>query len=152
MAPKDRVDFEKELLKIMHVAFEQNSEELPQKFFYPKLVEFTERGLHINLNFSDPLLVSQGEFADRVKIKLLRSYFLVVSPVKAGLLDSDRRNLAELVLDEEYVTFSKEIPKQLLNLEDLKTLENSAAVTKGLLEQGFVLTFVMNFVLNGVMS
>lgn len=58
MPPADREVFEKDLIKIMNVQFEQNSEEIAQKFFYSELVDFTPDGIQINLNFSDPLLIS----------------------------------------------------------------------------------------------
>lgn len=47
------------------------------------LTEFTSGGLTINLNFSDPLFISQGEMFDFVKIKLLKSYFMRPSKLLA---------------------------------------------------------------------
>ena len=32
----------------------------------------------VNLNFSDPLLVSQGEVPDKVSVRLLKSFFTEV--------------------------------------------------------------------------
>ena len=83
MSLKDREKFMEELLKIMHVEFEKNSDEEPQKYLYSNLVELDPYGIHIQLNFSDPLFVSQGRTADKVKIRLLKSYFLMPSPVLA---------------------------------------------------------------------
>lgn len=57
------------------------------------LTTFTPEGLMIKLNFSDPLLVSQGEYADSIKIKLLKSYFLQPSKILAyekGLINVSR--------------------------------------------------------------
>ena len=64
MALRDREIFEEELLKIMSVSFVQNSEELPQKYLMTNLTSFESNGITINLNFSDPLLISQGEIPD----------------------------------------------------------------------------------------
>ena len=60
----------------MHVTFLKNSYEKEQKFFFSNLTDFTPEGIKIKLNFSDPLLVSQGKDADQVRIKLLKSFFL----------------------------------------------------------------------------
>ena len=60
----------------MNVEFIQNSEETSQKYLITNLTTFKAGGISINLNFSDPLLVSQGESADLIKINLLKSYFL----------------------------------------------------------------------------
>lgn len=67
----------------MHVTFEQNSEEEQQRYFVQDLVNFDSGGIQINLNFSDPILISQGSEADTVVIKLLKSYFLKPDPVLA---------------------------------------------------------------------
>ena len=83
MSTQDRLAYEEELLNIMHVAFEQNSEEKEQKYFLQNMVNFDSRGVQINLNFSDPLLISQGQEADTLVIKLLKSYFLRIDPVLA---------------------------------------------------------------------
>ena len=64
MAPRDREAYEEDLLKIMSVTFVQNSEELPQKYIISNLTSFESHGITINLNFSDPVLVSQGEISD----------------------------------------------------------------------------------------
>ena len=48
----------------MHVQFIKNSEEQKQQYFTANLTNFTEYELKINLNFSDPILVSQGEKVD----------------------------------------------------------------------------------------
>lgn len=149
MAPKDLVEFEKELIKIMHVQFEKNSEELPQKYFYPELVNFEPSGIKIALNFSDPLLVSQGQEADKIKIRLLKSYFMNPDPVRASLA---ARKLSTLEDDGEYITIIEDMPLQLSSQSDFDTLSSTAEATQTVLTTGFVLTFVVNLVLNGVMS
>ena len=47
MTYQDRLQFENALLDIMHVKFEQNSDELPQRYFASNLTEFTKDGLRI---------------------------------------------------------------------------------------------------------
>ena len=58
MTPEDRYQFEKDLLQILSVTFEQNSYEQPQQYILSNLTEFTAGGLKIHLNFSDPIFVS----------------------------------------------------------------------------------------------
>ena len=58
MSLRDREKFEVELIKIMYVSFEKNSDEEPQKYFYPEILNLDSRGIQIFLNFSDPLFVS----------------------------------------------------------------------------------------------
>ena len=77
MSLEDRETFEEELLTIMHASFVQNSEETPQRYVISDLAEFKAGGIQINMNFSDPLLVSAGEESDMIRVKLLKSYFLV---------------------------------------------------------------------------
>lgn len=76
LTPGARKELDAERLEIMHVTFEQNSEEAPQSYFNAKLIEFTSSEVQIRLNFSDPLLVSQGSQSDQVKVRLKKSYFL----------------------------------------------------------------------------
>ena len=52
------------------------SDEVDQKDFNYKLLEFTQAGIKIKIWFSDPLLVSQGEEPDRVRVRLRKSFFL----------------------------------------------------------------------------
>ena len=80
----------------MHVVFVKNSEESEQKFFASNLTDFTASGLEIKLNFSDPLLVSQGEQNDQVRIKILKNYFM--EPKTDA--DSTSRRRAQAIYDE----------------------------------------------------
>lgn len=102
---RDRETFEEELLKIMHVQFIHNSDEEPQRYLMSNLTAFTSYGININLNFSDPVLVSQGETADKIQIKLLKSYFLLTDPL---LSSGYTRSLASsysprVIQDEDYI-------------------------------------------------
>lgn len=54
-------DFSKSVLSVKFLKF---TEEKDQDFFNYELVSFKPEGIQIRLNFSDPLLVSQGEYAD----------------------------------------------------------------------------------------
>ena len=67
------------------------------------------------MNFSDPILISQGDIADQVQIKLLKSYFMRPSTVLAAL---QNRGLSNIIEDEEYVTILKEIPRQIPSKEE----------------------------------
>ena len=78
------------------------------------MTEFREDGLRINLNFSDPILISQGQEADVVVIRLLKSYFLNPNPMLANV-----RKLATIEEDEEYYIVREDIPRQLASQGDL---------------------------------
>jgi len=54
----------------------KNSEELDQQYFASNLTNFSESGIEVHLDFSDPLLISAGQDADQVRIKLLKTFFL----------------------------------------------------------------------------
>lgn len=72
----EREEREEKAKEFMHVTFVKNSEEQPQTYFVANLTQFKPEGIKINLNFSDPLFVSQGGISDHVKIKLLKSFFM----------------------------------------------------------------------------
>lgn len=115
------------------------------------LTTFTNDGININLNFSDPILVSQGKTADKIKINLLKSYFLVPD---AGLVSGMPRSLAasNLSEDEQYIIIEHEIPRQLRSLLESMQLAEMGETVEGVLKTGFAFTFALNLILNGVMS
>ena len=92
----------------MHVQFEKNSDELEQKFFISNLTRFEPDGISVNLNFSDPILISQGAKADKIRIKLLKSYFMMP---RYGNQIQYGRSLTEFEEDEEYLTIIEDIPR-----------------------------------------
>ena len=61
MSEKDQQAYEEQLKNILHVTFEKNSDEISQKYLLSNLTSFSEDILTIQLNFSDPILVSQGQ-------------------------------------------------------------------------------------------
>ena len=74
---------------MLQVEFEKNSEENDQESFGYKLISFDSSGLQIKIGFSDPLLVSQGDVADQVKIRFHKSYFMEPEPQDLGRLLSN---------------------------------------------------------------
>ena len=58
MSLEKRETFEEELKRILHVEFIHNTDEEPQRYLMSNLTKFTNSGININLNFSDPILVS----------------------------------------------------------------------------------------------
>ena len=157
MSLKDREAFEKELEKIMHVEFIQNSDEEPQRYLMSNLTTFTSDGISIHLNFSDPILISQGFDADKVRIKLLKSYFLVVDPILSlgftrSLASTNTTSTSRMVEDDEYIVIEHDIPRQLRSIAEAVTLTETAEVVVDVLTTGFALTFILNLLLNGVMS
>jgi hypothetical protein len=51
---------------VFTVIFIKNSEESPQSYFDQSVASFSSSGLKVNLDFSDPLLVSQGDVPDQI--------------------------------------------------------------------------------------
>ena len=76
MTDEDRNIFEERKLEILHITFVKNSEELEQKYFSSNLTTFSESGIEVFMNFSDPLLISAGQEADKVRIKMSKNFFL----------------------------------------------------------------------------
>ena len=146
---QDRLVYEEELLKIMHITFEQNSEEKEQKYFLQNIVSFDNKGVQLKLNFSDPMLVSQGEEADTVVIKLLKSYFLRPDPVLAMM---QGRSLVTMEEDEEYLIIKADLPRQFFSEEDKAAMESTAETVETIFTSSLALSFVINLLLNGVMS
>jgi len=67
--------YREQIDRILQVVFIQNSDEASQSQFSSQLLEFTSAGIKIQISFGDPLLVSQGETPDRIKVRLLKSFF-----------------------------------------------------------------------------
>lgn len=67
--------YEAAIDSILQVIYVQNSEEALQSSFYNSLLEFTPAGIKIKIGFGDPLLVSQGEEPDKIKVRLLKQFF-----------------------------------------------------------------------------
>lgn len=154
MSPKDSEEFEKELKKIMHVQFIHNTDEEPQRYLMSNLTTFTNDGISINLNFSDPILVSQGETADKVQINLLKAYFLVPEPnLASGRARSlDATAAPTIIENDEYIIIEHEIPRQIRSLAESVQLTEAAEAIEGVLTTGFAFTFALNLALSGVMS
>ena len=45
-------------------------------YFNYQMTNYTESAITIRLNFSDPILVSQGAEADKLRIAILNDFFL----------------------------------------------------------------------------
>ena len=105
------------------VSFIKNSDEENQSEFSAKLEQFESGGLSIQVQFSEPLLVSQGEDKDQVVVRLKKSYFTQVEGQEGFNVDDgrQRRRLLkgrELVVeddvdddDDDYHQFTYEVPK-----------------------------------------
>ena len=95
------------------------------------------------------MLISQGQDADQVVIKLLKEYFLRADPVLAAL---NSRSLAKLEEDEEYLIIRADIPRQFMSEEDKVAIENAAETFETILTASFALSLLLNLLLSGVMS
>lgn len=87
---------------------------------------FEQSHLCISLNFSDPILVSQGFEPDQVRIRMLKSYFMVASSfISTQQLPQNpsRRELLDTVEeDAEYFTVTQDIPRQVEDQGQLETM------------------------------
>ena len=78
------------------------------------------------MNFSDPILVSQGDEFDQVRIKLLKSYFMTPSSYLSSQLKvGQRRDLETTEEDrvDQYLTITLDVPKQLMSEGELESLQ-----------------------------
>ena len=62
------------------------------------------------------------------------------------------RKLATFFEDDEYIVIEENIPRQLRDKGDLAYLTSSAEAVGDTLKAGFALTFILNLLLNNVMS
>ena len=58
MSAADQLQLDEFVADVFQVVFVKNSEEIEQKFFEQNVAKFTSEGIMIQLDFSDPLLVS----------------------------------------------------------------------------------------------
>ena len=70
------------------------------------------------MNFSDPLLVSAGQDADQVRIKLSKNFFL--TPQTSA--EPPERKLASIEVGDEYIVIEEEIPRQFRSESELISL------------------------------
>ena len=54
--------------------------------------------------------------------------------------------------DDQYLIIAQDIPKQLKSKEELESLQSTAEVIQDTLASGFVVSFLLNLLLNGLMS
>ena len=135
------------------IEFLQNSIEEDQTAFLFNVTTFTPAGISIHLNFSEPLLVSQGEQADQVRIRLLKDFFLRPDPLLRPGAPARRLQVGgAFAEDEEYVSFLVPLPKQVGSAEELAALERTADLTSAAVQGQFAISFVLSFLLKGVMG
>lgn len=116
--------YESAISRILQVNFVQNSDEALQSSFYNKLLEFSPAGIKIKVGFGDPLLVSQGEEPDRIKVRLLKNFFTQTT-------DSGRRLQATEENEEEYYhIYVFDAPKQVTSKNELESLEEISDATE----------------------
>lgn len=77
---------------------------------------------------------------------MLKSYFL---KPKEGPY---RRALSKNDLDEEYITFDVDVPRQMVSEEEMVALESKIDSSVDFLQGQFIVSFILNLTLNGVMS
>ena len=60
--------------------------------------------------------------------------------------------MASIDEDDEYFIINEDIPAQMQSESELATLEDSLGGAMAILEGQFVITFILNLLMNGVMS
>ena len=81
LSDEDKDSLDEILAELVSFSFVQNSDELAQDRFDARITDFTESGIQIQANFSQPILVSQGsESQDQVEIHLLKDFFATPNP------------------------------------------------------------------------
>ncbi len=79
--------------------------------------------------FSNPLLISSGEQPDRVRVRLLKSFFLQQKDLVIESTDVRRRKLHSSdieLFDEHFYVFEVDAPKQVRDIEEYMTLERAS--------------------------
>ena len=108
------------------------------------LVSFDKDYITFQLNFEEPLFVSQGEFKDQLVIELDKSYFLIPSHLSEAQADT--------LPSGQTVTLSKVVPRQVKSQEEAETLENIGSNSKALVFASFAIPLLAQLGLRGVMS
>ena len=65
---------------------------------------------------------------------------------------SEARLLADLTEDDEYIIFMEDMPVQMMSKADAEMLQATAETIDTFMKGGFVVTFILNLALKGVMS
>ena len=124
MKDSEKAALESMISEIFSVVFVQNSDEDEQRKFSSSITEFTSAGLSVQLDFSDPLLVSHGDSPDEVTVKILKSFFTETSDFRRRLQDDD---------ESQYHEFYYDVPKQVKSAEELASLESTTAAAQDLI-------------------
>ena len=108
---------------IFDVTYVKNSHVEDQEYFDYQLTSFNETGVTIQMNFSDPILISQGFEPDQLQIKLRKAFFLQPST------EQSQSGSGRMLLKKDtayYLTLISDLPKQLESQSDLDSLEETA--------------------------
>ena len=118
-------------------------------------MEFTPAGIKIRIAFGDPLLVSQGEEPDQIKIRLLKTFF---TQNDNGSKTSQRRILlSDESLDDSLESLYYHIhlfdaPRQVRDKEELESLEQAQEAAESFILTQFLLTVGLNLLLAGAFT
>lgn len=122
----------------------------PQAYFKWNLTTFDESGIHIKLNFSDPMMLSQSLDEDEVHIKLKKSFFLMAGMGSRFL--PGRLLVSTYEETDEFFILKESIPRQDADSEEAAKVGATAAAAKQVLAAGFSMSFAVSILLNGVMN
>lgn len=104
---------------IMDIKFKSFGEDSNFILYTLDLIRWDKRGMEILINFTDPLMISNGENRDSVE-------FVIKNPMQFV------SELTGLPLSQEKVQITKTIPKQLPKGVDAEALnDNAAAAASG---------------------
>jgi hypothetical protein len=113
------------------------------------LIAFTSAGLQIQLNFSEPLLVSQGEIADRVIVKLNKAFFLNRESFDLNRRLNSNKQPKETV---DFIIYERSLPRLVASQNEKATLTDQADSATKLLAGQFLTSFGTQFFLSGALS
>ena len=109
--------------EIFDVTYVKNSHVEDQEYFDYQLTSFNETGVTIQMNFSDPILISQGFEPDQLQIKLRKAFFLQPS---TELSRSGSGRILSKKDTADFLTLISDLPKQLKSQSDLDSLKETA--------------------------
>ena len=98
------------------------------------------------MTFGEPLLVSQGETPDKVKIKILKDFFL------SDTLTVDSRRVLNIRETAQYIIFEEDLPKLVRDTDEAQSITDNADSFNSMMDNSFITTFAGQFVLSGALS
>lgn len=130
------------VLEIVDVTMAQKSDEDPEKAaFTLKVHDWTEEGLKLKMNFTDPLAISKGRNQDALIIKI-KNPALFVSKETGTIMDPKDQ-------DEQ---LAQKIPKQVPDGVDPLVVKKRAEMSANAIKTMMVLQLILSVFLKGALN